>query len=76
MGKSRLFIPVLLFWSCFLVYDIKESAHISVIVVDMIVCLAIVFLYFKYPKNTIKIKTLQQVEDEIREIEAKQNNCT
>lgn len=74
MAKILIILAFLL-WFLFLVYDIKESAHILLIARDLILCLLLVGFYFIKPKETTKIKTLQQVEDEIKEIEARQKDC-
>ena len=74
MAKILIIIAFLL-WLSFLIYDIKESAHIFAIVRDLLLCILLVLFYFIKPKETVKTKTLQQVEDEIKEIESRQKDC-
>ena len=59
-------------WIAILIYDIEENAHILMIIMDGAIIGIIVNLCFSSRGKVIKIKTVQEVEDEISEIESRQ----
>ena len=67
---------LIVLWSIFLVYDIRESNHILIIVVDVIVLTFFVVVCFSSLRSPSRVvKSLQEVEDEIAEIESKQKQA-
>lgn len=62
-------------WGTILIYDIKEDAHTLMIIADIFVVIFLIVIYASPGNTEPKIKSVQQVEDEIVQIEMKQKSA-
>jgi len=65
-SRLILLLIAIIIWIGILIYDIQENVHVLMIIADVFV---IAFLFFKSLQSTLKVKSVQQVENEIAEIE-------
>lgn len=61
---------LVIIWSVILVIEFNENAHILVLIADVFVLMFIIVLFFlSFRLPSIVVKSVQQVENEITEIE-------
>lgn len=66
-------LVLMIIWSVILVYDFNKNVHTAILIGDVFVLIIITVLFvisFRLPSSAVK--TLQEVENEITEIESKQ----